>query len=75
VAQLVEQTIRNRQVMGSNPIGGSPKISGFSLYERAVREGKTAMFLGKRRNQTILEISQGDYISATANSFLTDCQQ
>ena len=26
VAQLVEQTIRNRQVMGSNPIGGSPEI-------------------------------------------------
>ncbi len=25
VAQLVEQTIRNRQVMGSNPIGGSTK--------------------------------------------------
>ena len=23
IAQLVEQTIRNRQVMGSNPIGGS----------------------------------------------------
>ena len=26
VAQLVEQTIRNRQVMGSNPIGGSNRI-------------------------------------------------
>jgi hypothetical protein len=26
VAQLVEQTIRNRQVMGSNPIGGSNQI-------------------------------------------------
>jgi hypothetical protein len=31
VAQLVEQTIRNRQVMGSNPIGGSPRKVVFPL--------------------------------------------
>lgn len=49
-------------------------MSGFSLYERAVREGKTAIFLGKSHNQTILEISQGDYISATADFFRTDRQ-
>jgi hypothetical protein len=28
VAQLVEQTIRNRQVKGSTPFGGSHKTSG-----------------------------------------------
>jgi hypothetical protein len=32
------------------------------------------MFFGKSHNQTILEISQGDYISATADSFLIDRQ-
>ena len=31
VAQLVEQTIRNRQVMGSNPIGGSINVVVFPL--------------------------------------------
>jgi hypothetical protein len=32
------------------------------------------MFYGKIHEQTILEISQGDYISATADSFLIDRQ-
>jgi site-specific recombinase XerD len=32
------------------------------------------MFLGKNHEQTILEISQGDYINATADSFLIDRQ-
>jgi hypothetical protein len=43
VAQLVEQTIRNRQVMGSNPIGGSVKKVVFPL---AIQEGKTTIFYG-----------------------------
>jgi hypothetical protein len=30
------------------------------------------MFSGKNRDQTILEISQGDYIAITAKSFLID---
>jgi len=32
------------------------------------------MFLGKNHEQTILEISQGDYMNATADSFLIDRQ-
>jgi site-specific recombinase XerD len=32
------------------------------------------MFYGKIHEQTILEISQGEYISATADSFLIDRQ-
>jgi len=40
--------------------------SGFSFYKWAVQEGKTAMFLRKTHEQTILEFSQGDYISVTA---------
>ncbi len=32
------------------------------------------MFLGKNHEQTIIEISQGDYISAVADSFLIDRQ-
>src|ERR1041385_2690108 len=35
---------------------------------------KTAMFLSKSHKQTILVISHGDYINATANSFLIDRQ-
>ena len=31
VAQLVEQLIRNHQVSGSNPLGGSNKIKGLRL--------------------------------------------
>jgi hypothetical protein len=47
VAQLVEQTIRNRQVMGSNPIGGSPKISGFSPVNSLFRKEKPLCFIAK----------------------------
>ena len=32
------------------------------------------MFLDKNHEQTILEIAQGDYINATADSFLIDRQ-
>ena len=32
------------------------------------------MFLSKNHEQTILEISQGDYINVTADSFLIDRQ-
>jgi hypothetical protein len=32
------------------------------------------MFLGKSHNQTILEISQRDYIAVAAESFLVDRQ-
>ena len=74
MAQLVEQTIRNRQVMGSNPIGGSPKISGFSPCTEAMQDGKTTMFYGKVHAKTIPKISQGDQVSATADSFLIDRQ-
>ena len=48
VAQLAVQTIRNRQVMGSNPIGGSQKIPacrGFYFYNtsqaRSQKHGRT----------------------------------
>jgi hypothetical protein len=41
VAQLVEQTIRNRQVMGSNPIGGSTSSVVIP------KEGKTILFSDK----------------------------
>ncbi len=33
------------------------------------------MFLGKNHEQTIIEISQRDYISAVADSFLIDRQE
>ena len=72
MAQLVEQTIRNRQVMGSNPIGGSHKTSGFSPVNSS--EGKTIMFYSRIHEQTILEISPGDTIRATADSSLNDRQ-
>jgi hypothetical protein len=32
LAQSVEQLIRNQQVVGSNPTGGSNKIKDFSTY-------------------------------------------
>jgi len=37
--------------------------------KKAIQEGKTTMFYPKIHEQTILEISQGDYISTTADSF------
>jgi hypothetical protein len=33
LAQLVEQLIRNQQVVGSNPTGGSNEIKGFFLSQ------------------------------------------
>jgi hypothetical protein len=44
VAQLAVQPIRNRQVIGSNPIGGSPKISGFSPESSVFRKEKPLCF-------------------------------
>ena len=44
MAQLVEQTIRNRQVMGSNPIGGLRKSSGFPLKNRLFRKENRYVF-------------------------------
>ena len=44
VAQLVEQSIRNRPVIGSNPIGGSTKISGFSPESSLFRKEKPLCF-------------------------------
>jgi hypothetical protein len=74
VAQLVEQTIRNRQVMGSNPIGGSPKISGFSPESRRFRQEKPLCFIAKSVSRRFLKFLKGNYISATADSFLIDRQ-
>jgi hypothetical protein len=54
------QPIRNRQVIGSNPIGGSVE-NGFSFFKWAVQEGKTFMLSTNIHNQTILEFSHGDY--------------
>jgi len=39
-----------------------------------MQDGKTTMFYPKIHEQTILEISQGDCVSATAESFLIDRQ-
>jgi hypothetical protein len=44
VAQLVEQTIRNRQVMGSNPIGGSTKSVVFLSTKGLFGEEKPLYF-------------------------------
>jgi hypothetical protein len=35
---------------------------------------KTTIFLAKNNEQAILEISQGDYVNTTADSFLIDRQ-
>ena len=44
VAQPVEQTIRNRQVKGSNPFGGSALWMGFPSYYRLFRKEKRHVF-------------------------------
>ncbi len=45
VAQLVEQLIRNEQVAGSNPVGGS--LSSGSLSAVALEGGDSAQWLSK----------------------------
>ncbi len=55
VAQLVEQTIRNRQVMGSNPIGGSLGKAVF-LSTKPIQRGKTAIFLAEVITRRSLKI-------------------
>jgi hypothetical protein len=42
LAQSVEQLIRNQQVVGSNPTGGSKKIQGFLSFTRSVESRLTA---------------------------------
>src|SRR5215213_6821608 len=59
VAQLVEQTIRNRQVMGSNPIGGSLKISGFSPESSVFRKEKPLCFTAKSMSRRFLKFLKG----------------
>jgi hypothetical protein len=46
----------------------------FFPCKQAVQEGKTIMFSSEIHEQTIIEISQGDYIAITAESFLVDRQ-
>ena len=43
LAQLVEQLIRNQQVVGSNPTGGSNKIKGLELNQRATSSGSRSV--------------------------------
>jgi hypothetical protein len=49
-------------------------MSGFSPWKQAIQEGKTTMFYPEIHEQTILEIPQGDYVGAKADSILIDRQ-
>jgi hypothetical protein len=63
----------NRPGRSSNLLCGSLKSSGFSLKNGVFRQ-ENHYVLSKTHEQTILEISQGDYINIIADSFLIDRQ-
>jgi site-specific recombinase XerD len=74
VAQLVEQTIRNRPVIGSNPIGGSTNCGGFSFDYRLFRKEKPACSPPIHMSRRFLKLPRGGCLGISVEGFLIDRQ-